>query len=121
MSSNFWLADEQFDKTSSHFRTSRVACRVWMTGACCLASYSASSEAIAGPLPGSAIAQRMSREGDVPAEFGSVKTLYNRCKRGSEAGVFERVFEVLARDIADLSTLMIPSHRNCVSTAGQRI
>ena len=67
MSSNFWLADEQFDKTSSHFRTSRVACRVWMTGACCLASYSASSEAIAGPLPGSAIAQRMSREGDVPA------------------------------------------------------
>ena len=65
------------------------------------------SEAIAGPLPGSAFAKRMSREGDVPLEYGPAKTLYNRWKRWSEAGVFERVFETLARETADLSTLMI--------------
>ncbi len=46
--------------------------------------------------------------------YGPAKTLYNRYKRWSEAGifgagVFERVFERLAREHADLSTLMIDS------------
>ena len=35
------------------------------------------------------------------------KTLYNRYRRWSEAGVFERIFEALAGEGADLSTLMI--------------
>jgi len=43
----------------------------------------------------------------VPPEYGLAKTLYNRWKRWSEAGVFERIFETLSREIADLSTLMI--------------
>ena len=43
----------------------------------------------------------------MPEEYGPAKTLYNRYKRWSEAGVFERVFEALARGTADLSTLMI--------------
>ncbi len=51
--------------------------------------------------------QRGYRWSDVPAEYGPAKTLYNRYKRWSEAGVFERVFETLAREHADLSTLMI--------------
>ena len=51
--------------------------------------------------------QRGYRWSDVPSEYGPAKTLYNRYKRWSEAGVFERVFETLARDAADLSTLMI--------------
>ena len=47
------------------------------------------------------------RWSDVPAEYGPAKTLYNRYKRWSEAGVFERLFEALAAEGADLSTLMI--------------
>ncbi len=50
--------------------------------------------------------QRGYRWSDVPAEYGPAKTLYNRYKRWSEAGVFQRVFEALARENADLSTLM---------------
>ena len=48
-----------------------------------------------------------SRWSDVPVEYGPAKTLYNRYKRWSEAGVFERVFEALARENADFQTLMI--------------
>ena len=44
----------------------------------------------------------------MPAEYGPAKTLYNRWRRWSEAGVFERIFKTLARETADLSTLMIP-------------
>ena len=51
--------------------------------------------------------QRGYRWSDVPAEYGPAKTLYNRYKRWSEAGVFERIFEAFARDVADLSTLLI--------------
>ena len=56
------------------------------------ASYSAFSEAIAGLM----FRPNMARP-----------TLYNRWKRWSEAGVFERVFDTLARETADLSILMI--------------
>ena len=35
------------------------------------------------------------------------KTLYNRYRRWSEAGVFERIFKALAGEGADFSTLMI--------------
>jgi len=51
--------------------------------------------------------QRGYRWSDVPPEYGPSKTLYNRWKRWSEAGVFERIFEALARETTDLSTLMI--------------
>ena len=43
----------------------------------------------------------------LPAEYGPAKTLYNRYRRWSGAGVLERVFETLAREHADLSTPMI--------------
>ena len=64
-----------------------------MTGACCQASISVSSVDIVGQT--------------CPAEYGPAKTLYNRYKRWSEAGVFEHIFNTLACDEADLSTLMI--------------
>jgi len=51
--------------------------------------------------------QRGYRWSDVPAEYGPAKTLYNRYKRWSEAGVFERMFEALSRERADLGVLMI--------------
>jgi len=44
---------------------------------------------------------------DVPSEYDPAKTLYNRYKRRSEAGVFERIFEALARAGGDPSTLTI--------------
>ena len=51
--------------------------------------------------------QRGYRWSDVPPEYGLAKTFYNRWKRWSEAGFFERIFEVLAHEAVDLSTLMI--------------
>ena len=51
--------------------------------------------------------QRGYRWSDVPAEYGPAKTLYNRYRRWSEAGVFERIFAALAERDADPSTLMI--------------
>ncbi len=93
MSLNFWLTEEQFRKISPLLPNKprgvpRVDDRRVLSGIIfCL--------------------QRGYRWSDVPVEYGPAKTLYNRYKRWSEAGVFERVFEALAREDADLSTLMI--------------
>ena len=51
--------------------------------------------------------QRGFGRSDGPGEYGPAKTLYNRYKHRSEAGVFERIFEALAREGADPDTLMI--------------
>ena len=94
MSSNFWLTEEQFKKISSLLPNKprgvpRVDDRRVLSGIIfCI--------------------KRGYRWSDVPSEYGPAKTLYNRWKRWSETGVFERIFETLARDTADFSTLMIP-------------
>ena len=44
---------------------------------------------------------------DVPSEYGPAKTLYNRYKRWSEAGILEHIFNILAQENADLRTLML--------------
>ena len=91
--SNFWLTDDQFNKISPVLPNKprgvpRGDDRKVLSGIIfCL--------------------QRGYRWSDVPPEYGSAKTLYNRWKRWSEAGVFERVFDTLARETADLSILMI--------------
>ena len=88
--SNFWLSDEQFNKISPLLPNKprgvlRVDERRVLSGIIfCI--------------------QRGYRCSDVPPAYGPAKTLYNRW---SEAGVFERIFETLARDTADLSRLMI--------------
>ena len=93
MLSNFWLTEEQFNKIipllpNKPRGVPRVDDRRVLSGIIfCI--------------------QRGYRWSDVPAEYGPAKTLYNRWKRWSEAGVFERIFETLARDTADLSRLMI--------------
>ena len=93
MSTNFWLTAEQFNKISPLLPNktrgvSRVDDRRVLSGIIfCL--------------------KRGYRWSDVPTEYGPAKTLYNRYKRWSEAGVFERIFAALARETADLSTLMI--------------
>lgn len=44
---------------------------------------------------------------DAPKEYGPPKTLYNRWKRWSEMGVFARIFEGLAADVVEPTTIMI--------------
>ena len=56
---------------------------------------------------------------DAPAAYGPHKTLYSRWKRRSEKGIFARMMAGLAAEHGEKQTVMIPSHRNCVSTAGQ--
>lgn len=47
------------------------------------------------------------RWSNAPKEYGPPKTLYNRWKRWSEMGVFPRIFERLASEAADQTTIMI--------------
>ena len=107
MSSNFWLTAEQFNKIKPLLPNKprgvpRVDDRRVLSGIIfCL--------------------QRGDRWSDVRGEYGPAKTLYNRYKRWSEAGVFARVFETLARENADLSTLMIdasPVKRHRIAANG---
>lgn len=44
---------------------------------------------------------------DAQKEYGPPKTLYNRWKRWSEMGVFARIFEGLAADVVEPTTMMI--------------
>ncbi|AGI67097.1 hypothetical protein OAN307_c14200 [Octadecabacter antarcticus 307] len=46
--------------------------------------------------------------------------MYNCWKRWSDMGVFARIMMGLAEQAPDNKTISIRSHRNCVSTAGQR-
>ncbi len=57
---------------------------------------------------------------DVPAVYGPPKTLYNRWKRWSDRGVFAQMMVGLAAEHGEEKTVMIPSHPDFVSTAGQR-
>ena len=59
---------------------------------------------------------------DVPAAYGPHKTLYNRWKRWSEAGVFIRMMEGLSGHNAERRTVMIDAtylkaHRTASSLA----
>ena len=56
---------------------------------------------------------------DAPAEYGPPKTLYNGWKRWCDMSVFARILMGLAEQASDNKTILIPSHQNCVSTAGQ--
>ncbi len=58
---------------------------------------------------------------DVPREYGPHKTLYNRFVRWSEKGVFEKIFEELARptgpeaDILMIDATHLKAHRTASS------
>lgn len=95
MSSNFWLTEEQFNKI-----------RLLLPNKPRGVPPVDDRHVLSGIL---FCIQRGYRWPDVPAEYAPAKTLYNRWKRWSEAGVFERVFDTLARETVDLSTLMIDS------------
>ncbi|MBS1073188.1 transposase [Gluconobacter cerinus] len=44
---------------------------------------------------------------DAPREYGLHKTLYNRCKRSGDMGIFARMMDGLAAGNAELQSLMI--------------
>lgn len=48
---------------------------------------------------------------DAPKEYGPAKTLYDRWKRWSEMGVFARIFEGLAAEAMEPTTIMIDVSR----------
>ncbi len=48
---------------------------------------------------------------DAPKEYGLRKTHYNRWKRWSDMGVFSRIFEELAAEAAEQTTIMIEVSR----------
>jgi transposase len=93
MTQTFWLTDEQFNKINPLLPNKsrgvpRVDDRRVLSGIIfCL--------------------QRGYRWSDIPAVYGPAKTLYNRYKRWSESGVFERIFSSLAQAGMDTKTLMI--------------
>ncbi|WVX51360.1 hypothetical protein ROLI_044610 [Roseobacter fucihabitans] len=49
-------------------------------------------------------------------EFGKWNSVFRRFRRGVKVDTLYHIFKVLSSD-ADLGYVMIPSHRNCVSTA----
>ena len=55
---------------------------------------------------------------DAPIEYGPHKTLYNRFRRWSENGVFERIFEELAKPQDDAGSVLKP--RSCCHQPIQR-
>lgn len=55
---------------------------------------------------------------DAPATFGTLTTLDNRRKRWSDKDAFARIMVGLAAEHGEQKTVLIPSHRNCVWTAG---
>ena len=108
MSLNFWLTEEQFDKINPLLPNQPRG-----------APHVDDRRVLSGII---FCRQRRYRWSDAPAEYGPAKMLYNRYKRWSEAGVFKRVFETLARESADLSTLMIDaSHSKTHRTAANGV
>ena len=92
MSDLYWLTDEQMERPRPHFPKSHGRpmvddCRV---------------------LSGIIFVNRNGlRWRDAPAAYGPHKTLYNRWKRWSEAGVFIRMMQGLSGGKAERSTVMI--------------
>ena len=105
MSNLYWLPEEQMARLQPFFQKSHSRPRV------------------DDPLPGNGLpANRergrvlsgiifINRKGlrwcDAPKEYGPSKSLYNRWKRWSEMGVFARIFEGLAAEAAEPTTIMI--------------
>jgi transposase len=104
MSNLDWLSEAQMDRLRPYFPKSRGRARV------------DDRRVLSGII---FINRNGLRWCDAPSEYGPPKTLYNRWKRWSDMGVFARIMMGLAEQDPDNKAISIPSHRNCVSTAGQ--
>jgi len=110
MSNLFWLTDEQMARLRRFFPKSHGKPRV------------DGRRVLSGII---FINRNGLRWCDAPKEYGPPKTLYNRWKRWSEMGVFARIFEGLAAETADPTTIMIDAtylkaHRTASSLRGKK-
>ena len=105
MSNLYWLSEEQMGRLVPYFAKRRGKPRV------------DDRRVLSGII---FIIRNGLRWCDAPPEYGPPKTLYNRWNRWSDMGVFARIMTGLATEAPDNETISIPSHRNFVSTAGQR-
>ena len=92
MSNLFWLADEQMTRLRPFFPKSHGKPGV------------DDRRVLSGII---FINRNGLRWCDAPKEYGPPKTLYNRWKRWSEMGGFARIFEGLAAEATDPTTIMI--------------
>ncbi len=86
MSGLSWLTDEQMERLQPHFPKSHVRPRV------------DDRQVLSGII---FVSRNGLRWRDAPAEYGPHKTLYNRWKRWSEAGVFIRMMQGLSGGTAE--------------------
>ena len=87
MGEHFYLTEEQIGRIRPFFPLSRGVPRV------------DDRRVISGIIP---VLKRGLQWRDAPAKYGPHKTLYNRFRRWSETGVFDRMFMALAsNDIPD--------------------
>ena len=82
MSHLFWLTEEQVERISPFFPRSRGVDRADDCKVLSAIIY---------------VIKNGMQWVDAPADYGPHKTLYNRFRRWSENGVFERIFEELAK------------------------
>ena len=104
MSDQFWLSKEQLARIKPYFPLSHGVPRV------------DDRKVISGIIH---VIRNGLRWRDAPEAYGPHKTLYNRFIRWSKMGVFNKIFTALVAENGPPERLMIPSHRNFVSTAGQ--
>ena len=107
MSDLYWLTDEQMERLRPHFPKSHGKPRV------------DDRRVLSGII---FVNRNGLRWRDAPPVYGPHKTLYNRWKRWSEAGVFIRMMEGLSGHNAERRTVMIvatylTAHRTASSLA----
>ncbi len=110
MSDLYWLADEQMERLRPHFPRSHGRPRV------------DDRRVLSGII---FINRNGLRWRDAPAAYGPHKTLYNRWKRWSEAGVFIQIMQGLTGGKAERRTVMIgatylKAHRTASSLGGTK-
>ena len=110
MSDLFWLTDEQMAKLSPLFPRSHGKPRV------------DDKRVLSGII---FINRNGLRWRDAPKEYEPCKTLYSRCKRWSEKGIFARMMVGLAAEHGEEKTVMIDAtylkaHRTATSMAAKK-
>ncbi|WP_128116417.1 MULTISPECIES: IS5 family transposase [Brevundimonas] len=110
MSDLYWLTDEQMERLRPHFPKSHGRPRV------------DDRRVLSGII---FVNRNGLRWRDAPAAYGPHKTLYNRWKRWSEAGVFVRMMEGLSGAQTERRTVMIDAtylkaHRTASSLRGKK-
>jgi len=106
MSDLFYLSEEQLDRLRPYFPLSHGVPRV------------ADRRVLSGIIH---VLKRGLQWRDAPREYGPHKTLYNRFRRWSEMGVFDRIFmELSSKDIPEqlqIDATHLKAHRTAASLA----